>query len=85
MKKTNTLRPVDVRVLYTEGCAVTPPTLDLINDVAQKVDVPVRFQRILVQSPEQARELKFLGSPTVQVDGLDIDPAARSNFDYGFM
>jgi hypothetical protein len=78
-------RSVDVTVLHMEGCAATPPTIDLIDDVAQEMDIPIRLSKIQVQSPEQASELKFLGSPTVQVNGLDIDPAARDNPNYGLM
>ena len=68
-------RSVDVTVFHTEGCAATPPTIDLIKDVAQEMDIPIHLSKVLIQSPEQASELKFLGSPTVQVNGLDIDPA----------
>jgi hypothetical protein len=75
---------VDVRLLYTAGCVGTPATVDLINSVAAEMGIQVRLERILVQSPEQANELRFLGSPTVQVNGLDIDPAARDNTNYGF-
>lgn len=45
----------------------------------------IRLRKMVVQSPEQASELKFLGSPTAQVNGLDIDPAARDNPNYGLM
>ena len=78
-------QPVDVTVLYTDGCAGTPPTVDLIKNIAQEMHIPVRLREILVQSPEQVSEQRFLGSPTVQVNGLDIDPAARDNPNYGFM
>lgn len=78
-------QPVDVRVLYTEGCGVTPATITLVCSVAEEMGLRIRLQRVLVESPAQASELKFLGSPTLQVNGLDIDPAARSHTGYGFM
>jgi hypothetical protein len=31
-----------------------------------------------------ARQLGFLGSPSIRVDGLDVDPTARSAQQYGF-
>lgn len=85
MKISNTPQSVDVRVLYTEGCSATPATVDLINNVAAEMEIEISLQSILVEAPEQASGLKFLGSPTVQVNSLDIDPAARTNVDYGFM
>ena len=85
MVKPDTLRTVDVRVLYTVGCAATPATVDLVSSVARELGVPVHLQKVLVESPEQAVALKFLGSPTVHVNGLDVDPAARLHTHYGFM
>ena len=84
MAQPHTRRIVDVRVLYTEGCAATPATVDLLASVARELDIQVRLQQVLVASPEQAAALKFLGSPTVQVNGLDVDPAARQHTHYGF-
>jgi hypothetical protein len=31
---------------------------------------------------EDAVRLRFLGSPSVQIDGLDIDPMARARTDF---
>ena len=76
---------VNVRVLYTEGCAATTATIDLIFGVAAQARIQVNLESILVASPEQASVLRFLGSPMVQVEGLDVDPGARSRTDYGFM
>jgi hypothetical protein len=76
---------VDVRVLYTEGCSATPATVELINSVAAEMEIQISLRSIRVERPEQACGLQFLGSPTVQVNGLDIDPAARKDVDYGFM
>ena len=84
MKTLSGVRPLDIKILYIEGCQSTPKTIQLIEGVAAGMGVPIRLERILVESPEQALELRFLGSPSVQVNGLDIDPAARKNAAYGF-
>ena len=75
---------VEVRILFTEGCANTPQTIQRIRDVAQDMDVEVQVKQILVTSRDQAQELRFLGSPTVQIDGQDIDPVAREANSFGF-
>lgn len=75
---------LDVEVLYTEGCPGTPPTIDLINTVAAELGIKIRLRKIIIESQEQATELRFLGSPTVRVNGLDIDPAARGETSFGF-
>lgn len=34
--------------------------------------------------PENAERLRFLGSPTVRVNSVDVEPAARRRSDFGF-
>lgn len=75
--------PLNVRILYTEGCANTPQTVQRVRDVAQMLKIPIEIEQVLVTTEDQANELRFLGSPTVQVNGRDIDPAARTANAYG--
>jgi hypothetical protein len=65
------------------GCPATPRTIQLVNEVARGMGISVALEQILVDTPEQAEALAFLGSPTVQVDGRDIEPEARSRTDFG--
>ena len=73
-----------VQVLYAEGCANTPQTVQRVRDVAQDLGIPIELDEVLVASHDQADELRFLGSPTVHIDGQDIDPAARTVSAFGF-
>jgi len=84
METPSGIQPLAIKVLHTEGCTATPETLELIEEVAGRTGTPIDVERILIESPEQALELKFLGSPTVLVNGLDVDPAAREHGAYGF-
>ncbi len=77
------MRPVKVRVLHMAACPATPPTMRLVGDVAHALAVPIAVESILVETPEQAQALAFLGSPTVQVEGRDIEPEARGRQDFG--
>jgi hypothetical protein len=76
---------INVRVLYTADCAATPATIATIQEVTAEMELQVHLETVLVGTLEQALALKFLGSPTVQINGLDIDPAARHLSSYGFM
>ena len=75
---------LDVRILYTEGCANTPQTVRRVQDVAQDLAIRIQVDQVLVTTQDQANELRFLGSPTVQINGQDIDPAARKATAFGF-
>lgn len=48
---------------------------------ALEIDGEMRIER--VESEEHAREIRFLGSPTVRVDGRDVEAGAEHRTDYG--
>jgi hypothetical protein len=68
-----------VRILYSKKCPNAAPTADLVEKIGNEIGVPLEIEKILVTSREEAAELRCLGSPTVQVNGLDIDPGARND------
>ncbi|MBI5252503.1 MAG: hypothetical protein HY912_23660 [Desulfomonile tiedjei] len=74
---------IQVRILCSEGCANTSPTVSLVKNIARALDISVNIEMIVIRTQEEAQELHFLGSPTVQIDGLDIEPSARESAAYG--
>jgi len=42
--------------------------------------IPGEVQVVKVETEEQARELRFVGSPTIRVDDQDIDPPSDSRY-----
>jgi len=75
---------VKVQVLYSEGCMRTPLTIDRIHEVAGKAGIDIELTTEEVYTLDQVLEWNFLGSPTVRVNGKDIDPAARGAVFQGF-
>ena len=75
--------PVRIQVLYTEGWQNASATADLVRSVAADMAIPIQLRKTLVESEEQAIGVRFVGSPTVLVNGLDIVPAARHHASYG--
>ena len=74
---------IQIRILGSEGCANTPPTVELVKRVAQDLDIPINIELVMVGNQEQARELRFLGSPTVQIEGWDIEPSGQDSVAFG--
>lgn len=68
---------VDVKVLSVKGCQATPPTIELVESVAKEMNININLNLTVVESPGQAQENRFIGSPTVQINGLDIEPELR--------
>ena len=67
----------DIKVLSIKGCQATPPTIELVEAVAKEMNININLNVIVVETPEQAQENRFIGSPTVQINGLDIEPSSR--------
>jgi hypothetical protein len=74
-------RPV-VEVLYFEDCPNQQPALELVEQTSRQLGIETELQLIPVPDRETARRLRFLGSPTIRVDGIDIDPSAVARSDY---
>lgn len=71
-----------VKVLTFPGCPNHRATVELVRKVARDLGVEVEVGEVLVLSPEDAAHFRFLGSPTVQVDGTDIEPERRRDAAY---
>ncbi len=65
-----------IEVLYFEGCPNRQPAVDLAREVVAALELSAEIHEIEIRSPEHAEELRFLGSPSLRVNGSDIEPGA---------
>lgn len=72
-----------IELLYFSGCPTYREADALIEDAVRSLAVPAEIAVQEVATELDAVRLQFLGSPTIRVNGLDIDPVARSSTDYG--
>ena len=72
-----------IELLYFEGCPSFLPTLALLQQVLDEEKIPAPVQTILVESEAAAKRQRFLGSPSIRVDGEDIEMDARTATDFG--
>ncbi len=73
-----------IDILYFEGCPNHASTVERVREVVRDMNATAVVREIEVNDAEDAARLRFFGSPTVQVDGVDIDPAVRGRQDYSF-
>lgn len=75
--------PLVVELLYFEGCpnhdSFLPHLEQLLAGLG--VDSPVRL--VEVGSDEDAQRLRFLGSPSLRINGHDVEPGADTRQGYG--
>jgi hypothetical protein len=71
-------KKAQIQFLFWEDCPSHPRAWELLQDVLAKEGVEAIVERIEVLTDEQAQHWQFPGSPTIRVDGADIDPAGAS-------
>lgn len=69
-----------VSFLYYEDCPSHDVALERLREVMDEEGIPGVVEVVKVETEEQARELHFVGSPTIRVDGQDIDPPDDSHY-----
>jgi hypothetical protein len=67
-----------VEFLYWEDCPSHEDAYARLTAVLAEEGVPARIRRLQVSSDEQAAELRFPGSPTIKIDGRDLQPEAAA-------
>lgn len=76
---------IKIDVLYFEECPNHLPTVERINSVLHEEGCTAEVREVLVPDAETAQRVNFLGSPTVRVNDIDIEPAAQNRKDFGLM
>ena len=75
---------MQIDVLFFEGCPNHEPTTALVRDVVRSLGLEASIREVEVRNADEAKRLRFFGSPTIQVDGQDLDPSVQNRADYSF-
>ena len=67
---------VKIDFLYFEDCPSHERALELLREVIQEEGLQSQVEIRKVETDEEAEALRFPGSPTIRVNGLDIDQHA---------
>ena len=78
------MRRPHVEILYFEGCPNHEGARALVEKVAAELQVEPEIDLVGVPDADAATRLRFLGSPTVRVDGRDVEPGAEDRDDFVF-
>lgn len=73
---------MEIKILYFDGCPNDQPTRALIEQVLTEEGLRGTVEMVPVETPEAAEEHRFLGSPTILVNGVDMEPSRRSETNY---
>jgi hypothetical protein len=74
-----------IEVFYSSGCPNRAPAVDRVREVLQQEGTAADLVEVEVADPSAAERVGFLGSPSIRVNGQDIEPAAREARGFGMM
>src|SRR5215472_16637247 len=69
-----------IEVLYVPGCPNHQPAIDRLKDVLRSATIDASIQEIAVINEAMASQLKFPGSPTIRIDGSDVESNNRESY-----
>ena len=72
-----------IEVLYIADCPNYKPAVERVRDALGAAGIDDPATEVEVHSTMEAEKWKFVGSPTVRINGLDVEPEARAAQHFG--
>ncbi len=66
-----------VEILYFDGCPTYETASKILREVLAEEGMGAVVYLVAVNSDEEARRLRFPGSPTIRVEGEDLFPVSE--------
>lgn len=76
-------RSITIECLFAPGCTSRDYTVALVEKVVDEQGFTADIRKIVIVSPEEAITSRFLESPSLRVNGRDIEPGANERSDFG--
>lgn len=73
-----------LELLYLAGCPHHDEAVNLVKSVMEAEGIPAEVQQILIRDREDADAHGFPGSPTVRVNGQDVERIFTNRLAIGF-
>jgi len=77
-------RNLQIEVLYFKGCPNHEPAVEQVRRALRAEAIATAVDEIEVRDAAMAQEIRFLGSPSVRINGMDVEEAARGAENFGF-
>lgn len=74
-----------IEVLYFDGCPNHKPAVERARQLLGEEGVSAEVLEVNVSDASTAQKVGFLGSPSIRINGLDVEPEARATREYGLM
>jgi hypothetical protein len=73
-----------VEIFYFVGCPAWPQAMTNVRQALASEELAASVHGIVVTSPADAVAKRFIGSPTIRIDGMDVEGPEAEAQGYGF-
>jgi hypothetical protein len=71
-----------VEILYFDGCPNHRAAIALVERIGRELGIVPNVRLVNVPDQQAAQRLRFLGSPTIRIGGVVVDPPPAGRSDY---
>jgi hypothetical protein len=71
---------MEIDLLYFDGCPSWQQGLENLKTALALESLPAKINLVKVENNAEAMRLKFLGSPSFKLDGVDLWPEERTTY-----
>ena len=72
-----------IEVLYFEGCPNHIPAMQMVREILNSLGREDQVQEVEIRTQAQAEASRFVGSPSIRINGSDIEARARTSKGFG--
>src|SRR6266478_6417729 len=69
---------MNIEVLYFEGCPNHLTAIEMVREILKSLGRQDEIHQVEVRTQADAEATAFVGSPSIRVNGADIEPWART-------
>ena len=74
-----------IEIFYIDGCPNHRRTVERVDELLKHFRLAADVLEVPVTDSLSALAYRFLGSPTVRINGIDVEPSARTSSQFGLM
>ncbi|MHA1758174.1 MAG: DF family (seleno)protein [Promethearchaeota archaeon] len=74
---------MEIEFLYFEECPNYKKAYEVLESVLREENIDAEIKKIIVKTNKDAIYHRFLGSPSIRINGNDVEKSASQRDDYG--
>jgi hypothetical protein len=72
-----------IEVLYFDGCPNHLPAMEIVHEILHLLGRKDEIHQVEIRTQTEAEAMGFVGSPSIRINGVDIEPWTRTAETFG--